>query len=46
MENILVIFLDDVSVISSLRSRLQLTAEAEADPLPLQEGSPQEVLST
>lgn len=46
MENILVIFLDDVSVIASLRSRLQLTAEAEADLPPLQEGSPQEVLST
>lgn len=40
------IFLDDFSVIPSLRSLLQLTAEAEADPPPLQEGSLQEALST
>lgn len=46
MENLLVIFLDNGSVIPSHRSLLQLTAEAEADPLPLQEGSPQEALST
>lgn len=46
MENLLVIFLDNVSAIPSLRSLLQLTAEAEADPPPLQEGSPQEALST
>lgn len=46
MENLLVIFLDNVSVIPSLRSLLQLTVEAEADPLLLQEGSPQEALST
>lgn len=46
MANLLVIFLDNVSVIPSLRSLLQLTVEVEADPPPLQEGSPQEALST